>query len=980
MSDLDFRFGGFNRLMPFRVEQVLLVSSLYESFILEEDGMVAEMITSEYVDMELSRAPQVFRVSSPAEALNFLKCERIDLVITMTRLGEWNVGDFAKAVKETNPELPVVVLAGDLRELSRHAESIERNSINRFFVWNGNAKIFLAIIKLIEDELNAEHDTRVGNVRIIILIENSVRFYSTYLPLIYTEMVKLTQALMDEGINRMQRLLRLRARPKILLAETHEEALELYSRFGQNLLGVISDIRFPRDGKLNERAGLDIAERLIRDSPDVSVILQSTAARFADEARRLGVGFVNKKSPTLLQDLREFIQNSMGFGDFVFAQPDGTVVGRASDLRSFREMVEQVPDECLTFHATHNHFSNWLMARTEFDLALRIRPKKVSDFETVEEMRAYLLDQLSKNRQQRQRGLISDFSARTFDEGASFTRIGGGSMGGKARGLAFMSALLRRHQLVDKYPGVHVDVPRSCAIGTDVFDSFLDKNHLHTLLTQDVSDDVVARAFRKAKISRNVHRKLRTFIKNVHYPIAVRSSSLLEDSQDQSFAGVYTTHMLPNSHPSEEVRLEQLCEAVKLVYASIFFRDARLYLDATAHHIEGEKMGVILQEIVGSHYDSRFYPTFSGVARSYNYYSTARYAPEDGVAHVALGLGKEVVEGGRTLMFSPAHPKVLPQFNSTRAMLANSQSEFFALEIDHPDVYPSADANANMVKLGLDVAEADGVLTHIGSVYSPDNDSVYDGLSRTGPRLVTFAHVLKSDSFPLADILKDLLDVGIQAMGCPIEIEFAVDMSVEPMRFGFLQIRPIAEIDTYEITVTDAERQRALCWTPQAMGNGLYHDVQDVIYVRPDMFSSLKTMEIANEIGVINDQLRSEGRGCVLIGPGRWGSADRFLGIPVTWPQISTAKAIVETTLQNFTVEPSQGTHFFQNLTSFRVMYFTVDPIRGHGNIDWDWLSTQTSACEYTYVRHLRLDAPLEIKVDGRSREGIIAPADRTRA
>jgi hypothetical protein len=972
-TNLDFRFGGFGRLMPHRIEHVLVVSSLYESFILEEDGLVTELITSEYVDMKLSNAPRVSRATTPADALEIIERDRVDLVITMTRLGNWNVGKFAQVVRQRRPDMPVVVLAADRRELLRHMETTDSADVNQFFLWHGDAKILLAIIKLIEDVLNAEHDTRVGNVRIIILVENSVRFYSTYLPLIYGELVKLTESLMDEGINRMQRLLRMRARPKILLAETYEEAWTLYDRYSKYLLGVISDVRFPKGGKLHGRAGLEFTSAIQEHTSDIPILLQSSDASHARAARRMGVGFLNKRSPSLLHNLRSFILGSMGFGDFVFTHPDGTLVGKANDLRSFRKMVGEIPDECLAYHAYHNHFSNWLMARTEFDLASRIKPKRVSDFPTLGGLRDYLLATMAEHRERGQTGMVTDFSAKNYDYLTTFARIGGGSMGGKARGLAFMNALLRQYELDAKFENVRVCVPNCAAVGTDVFDAFMDKNRLHDIATQDSSDEEISAAFRRAKIPRSVHRKLAAFVKLVDYPLAVRSSSLLEDSQDQSFAGVYTTHMLPNNHPDFAVRLDQVCDAIKLVYASTFFRDAKRYLDATAHHVEGEKMGVLLQEIVGTTHGQHFYPTFAGVARSYNFYPTARMVPEEGIAQVALGLGKMVVEGGQSLMFSPAHPQNIPQFSSIKGMLANSQREFFALDVSSPDVYPTPDSNANLARLGLEVAEADGTLAPIGSVYSADNDAVFDGLSRPGARLVTFAHVLKAKLFPLAEIIRTLLDIGREAMGGPIEIEYAVDLSRELPVFGFLQIRPsVADEDVQQFELQQDELDKALCWSPQAMGNGRFEDVEDLVYVRPEAFDARSTREIADQIGTVNDELRRMRRPFILIGPGRWGSADRFLGVPVTWGQISGARLIVETTLNDFIVAPSQGTHFFQNLSSFRVAYFTVNPVSADGAINWAMLNARPAQSETEFIRHVRFDRPLVVKIDGRTQKGAI--------
>lgn len=972
-DDANLHFCGFHHLMPHRVQNVLLVSSLYESFILEEEGLVAELITSEFVDMNLTHAPRVTWASTVREALDFIRCEPVDLVITMTRLGQWNLPDFAEAVKEIHAETPVVVLVAEPRELPRHPELHGCPLIERVFVWSGDPKILLGIVKFVEDRLNAEHDTRVGDVRTIILVENSVRFYSTYLPLIYGEVVKLTQSLMSEGVSLVHRLLRQRARPKILLAETFEEACDLYHKFSDNLLGVISDIRFPKNGKLDDEAGIHFI-RLVREQfPHLPVLMQSSDQRHAETAASLRASFLNKNSGSLLHDLRSFLLGNLGFGEFVFGLPDGREVGRAHDLKSFEQQIAAVADESILFHARNNHFSNWLMARTEFELAARIRPRKVTDFASVAELRSYLLNSLAEFRMRSERGMIAEFSAVHGGRPAAFVRVGGGSIGGKARGLAFINALIRRYNLEHRFDNVRIFVPSTAAIGTEVFDDFLERNNLHTFLAREPGNADIADRFVKADLPAGAARDLAAFLGQARFPLAVRSSSLLEDSQDQPFAGVYTTHMLPNNHPDFRVRMVQLGNAIKLVYASTFLSQARSYLKASGRHAEEERMGVVLQRIVGSQYGSRFYPTFSGVVRSYNYYPAERTAPEDGVASVALGLGKMVVEGGQTLLFCPARPDILSQFPTIGDLLTNSQREFFALDVGHPDVFPSLNAEANLHRLGLAEAEADGTLAPLGSVYSPENDVVYDGILRDGPRLVTFAHVLKAGLFPLAEILRLMLKIGHDSMACPVEIEFAVNMNTRPMEFGCLQIRPIISQAEYEnVCLDDVEVDGALCWSPRALGNGRMQGVYDIVYVKPDSFDAAKTHTIASEIARLNDQLFRQERKCVLIGPGRWGTADHWLGIPVTWDQISSAQVLIETTLQDFMVTPSQGTHFFHNLTSLGAGYFSIDSATDAGFIDWAWLKGRQAAGETRFLRHVHLDTPLDIRIDGRTQKGVI--------
>jgi len=970
---LNVYFGGFHNLMPHRVQHVLLVSSLYESFILEEDGLLTELITSEYLDMNLSHAPRVSRVSTGREALAFLEDRTVDLVITMTRLGEMSVPAFAAAVKAKRADLPVVVLADDARAIVREPGIHRSACIDRVFVWNGDAKILLAIVKFVEDLLNVEHDTREGNVRVIILVENSVRFYSTYLPLIYTELMKLTQTLIADGVNLMHRLLRMRARPRIVLAETFEEACAQFEKYRRNVLGVISDIRFPREGAPNNRAGLEFARLIRAHDPHLPILLQSSDSSYEHDAEAMNACFVNKKSRNLLRHLREFILGNLGFGDFVFRDPAGREVGRARDLRDLEETLARVPVESVAFHAQHNHFSNWLMARTEFDLAARLQPAKVTDFPDLEAMRRHILQSLAEFRERHHTGVITDFSPAKFDLANSFTRIGSGSIGGKARGLAFINALLRHHNLSNRFPGVEICVPNSASLGTDIFDRFLDENALRGFAAEDIPDERITDVFLAARLPKEVTHDLAAFLRFVRYPLAVRSSSLLEDSQGQPFAGIYCTHMLPNNHPDLAVRLDQLSNAIKRVYASTFFQAAKRYLDATGRRVEEEKMGVILQQIVGTHHGGRFYPTFSGVARSYNFYPTGAIAPEEGVACVALGLGKMVVEGGQSLMFCPNHPEVLPQFASTRDLLKNAQRKFWALDTSHPEVYPAADMEANHLLLDLEEAERDGTLDYLGSVYSPQNDTVYDGIERPGVRLVTFAHLLKGDLFPLARILRLLLDFSEEGTAGPVEIEFAVDMTSRPMEFGFLQIRPITINEEYEnVRLDEIDPARAICFSERALGNGLINGVRDIIYVDPVCFDSAQTREIAAEIAQFNLRLTEAGRGSLMIGPGRWGTADRWLGIPVAWDQIASARVIIETTLDDFVITPSQGTHFFQNLMSLGIGYFTIDPARRLGRIDWPWLAAQPVAGATPHVRHIRLDEPLEIRIDGRNQRGAI--------
>jgi len=974
-----FSFAGFDRLMPFRIRDILLVSSLYDSFVIEQDGRLTELLLGEYAQLNLSYAPMVTRVSSGEQALARLQEQRFDLIITMTHLGDMEVRDFGRRAKRIRPDMPVVLLVYNTRELSLLGERELKPEIDRVFAWRGDARILLAIIKCIEDSVNAAPDAYEGQVRCMLLVENSVRFYSSYLPMLYTELMRQTQALMAEGIDVMDKLLRMRARPKILLAENYEEAERLYEDFADYLLCVITDASFARGGTIDPRAGVEFIRSVRRADPELPVLLQSSDEGRAQEAHALGVSFLHKGSPTLLTDLSGFMKANLGFGDFVFTLPSGTVVGRARDLTAMARLLKEVPGDSLRYHARRNHFSNWFMARTEFELALRIRPVRVGQFADNEELRRYLRDTLAEYRKLSRRGRVADFSRQHFDASSSFVRIGSGSLGGKGRGLAFVDALLSRYDFRERFPDLRITVPECAVLATGVFDLFMEENDLLGRALAARDDAAVAAAFVAGRLPEPVRDDLMAFLEEVHYPLAVRSSSLLEDSQHQPFAGVYTSHMLPNNHPDDEQRLEQLCHAIKLIYASTYYASAKAYLRGTPNRIEEEKMAVIVQRMVGELHGDLLYPAIAGVAQSYNFYPLFEAKPEEGSASVVLGLGKGVVEGERSLWFSPAHPQRLPQFGSTQDMLRSSQREFWALDLSRPERFASADGNACLVKRDLERAEADGTLGAVASTYMPDNDAVYDGISRSGVRLVTMAGVLKGDRFPLPALLCELLTLGSRGMAAPVEIEFAAQPALragERGEFAVLQIRPLVvgreEVDL-ERLATDG--RRVVIGSNAVLGNGAIEGLVDVVLVRPDSFDRGRTADVALELRGMNERLVGEARPYLLIGPGRWGSRDRWLGIPVAWSDISGARVIVETAMADIAVEPSQGSHFFHNLTSFEVGYFTAHEGREGVQVDWDWLLAQPAAAETEFLRHLRLPAPLAVYLDGRHGRGVVLRA-----
>ena len=977
------RFQGFHNLMRRRIRDVLLVSSLYDSYIFEEDGRLYELIRNEYSDLNLSHAPELTRVSNGHEAIALAKEEKqFDLIITTMHIEDMHPLQLATEARKAGLTIPIVLLAFDNRELADLLAHHDTSVFDRVFIWQGDFRLITAIIKHLEDRMNVEQDSNQAGVQSIILVEDNIRFYSSFLPLIYSEVLNQSRRLITEGVNLSHRFLRMRARPKILLCTTYEEAWDYFQKYKNYILGIISDVDFQRGGKPDPEAGLTFAKNVKEKLSDIPILLQSSLPDNEAKARALRAQFVLKESPTLLTQVKRFMNTYMSFGDFIFRTPDGQEVGKAKDLKSLEKQLRIVPDESLRFHGERNHFSNWLKARTEFWLAYQLRPRKVSDFASLDDLRESLISSLHTYRQLQQSGLITDFVKETFDPTSSFARIGGGSLGGKARGLAFLNLLINTYKIRDKYEGVHIYVPSSVVVGADVFDQFLDKNNLRSFAIGSTNDAAITRQFIAAKIlPKDVVEDLAAFLEIIHEPLAVRSSSLLEDSQYQPFAGVYETYMIPNNDPDPAVRLRQLLNTIKRVYASTFYQRAKNYIKATSYRLEEEKMAVIIQKLVGSQHENRFYPDFAGVAKSHNFYPSGPQKPSDGIVSVALGLGKMVVDGGVSVKFSPKYPNLLPQLSTIQSTLANNQHEFFALDLH---AQPDGDARTydTSTKLyGLDVAERDGTLVYVGSTYSHENDAVYDGISRSGMRLVTFAPVLKNKLLPLPEILETLLDIGSWGMGTSVEIEFAVNMAGhgnKPKEAGLLQMRPLVTSREFEeLRLEKISHKKLICESPQVLGNGLIRDIYDVVVVDSHKFDRAKSQDVAREVGQFNAKLLAEERRYLLIGVGRWGTLDPWLGIPVTWDQISGAGAIVETGFKDFAVTPSQGSHFFQNLTAFMIGYFTVDPVHDQGSVDWEWLSQQVPVEEKKYTRHLRFSSPIEVRMNGHKNKGIILKPEK---
>jgi CheY-like chemotaxis protein len=977
-EDFDLSFKVFHELMAQKVADILLVSSPYEAFIMEEEGRLAERIIHEYRGLNLSRPPMLTWVSTARQALDALSHKKFDLVITMPQVDEINAHVLAGQIKAIHPELPVYLM---IQDTSRHLldrQNTDHKSIDRQYVWFGNSDLLLALIKNLEDRMNVAYDTRRAKVRVIILVEDSPIYCSSLLPLLYKEIVTQTQAVMEESVNDEHRILRMRARPKILVAENYEEALDLYQQYRPFLLSVFSDVRFPRNGRMDNRAGFDLLRRIRQDDPDLPLLNLSSEESNRQQAREISALFLNKNSPTLHSEIRGFFMNYLGFGDFIFRLPIGREIARASNLREMETILPSIPDESVNYHGRRNHFSSWLMARSEVMLASKLKPVKVSDFSNAAELKNYLIRCIHERRKGRQKGIITALVAGSFDPDADFVKVGKGSLGGKARGLAFISTQLKENPaLQKKYKEVEIQVPKSLVLSTEGFDSFISDNDLKKLATAKRSDAAIAQRFLAAEFPAWLQADLHLFVQHARYPLAVRSSSLLEDAQFQPFAGIYKTYMLPNNHPDPAIRLERLIMAIKLVYASTYYKSPKSYAHSTYHRLEDEKMAVVIQQLTGSVYGDVYYPAISGVAQSYNFYPIAPLKPEEGIAHIALGLGKTVVEGGTSLRFAPRFPQFLPQFSTVDDILKNSQRFFFALKLkDFPQDF-SADEDATLVKLEIDEARGQPPLTHLTSSYSPQDHRIRDGARNAGYPVLTFANVLKYGSFPLAEILADILEIGRKGMGCPVEMEFAVNLPLNGVgapSFDLLQIRPMGIRQHHmDVEVSQKDIAGAVCYSTLALGNGCLEEIADIVYVNPDNFDPARTVEIAAEIGRINKQLVRQKRKYLLIGPGRWGSADRWLGIPVSWHDISGVGAMIESATDNLKADPSQGSHFFQNITSLGIAYLTISH-NSDDFINWQWLQSLPTSQATAYLNHVKLEKSLTIKIEGKKSRAVILP------
>ncbi len=976
-TSFDPHFKVFHELMPFKVQEILLVSSLYDAYIMEEDGSITTRLIHEYHGLNLSKAPKVTRVSTGEEALAALGTKKYDLVITMPYLAGMNAFNLGRQIKETNPTLPVVLLTHNLRSLFPLPPDLERRSIDDVYLWCCEDDLLMAIIKNVEDHANVDNDTAKAMVRVIIYVEDSPDYRSLFLPAIYREVVRQTQAVLDESINERHRLLRMRARPKILMAHSYEEALKLYETYKPFVFAVISDARFPQNGKVEGRAGERFLSLIRKEVPDLPLLMLSSEAENRRRAEEIPAVFIAKQSPEIHRELHHFFLTYLGFGDFVFRMPDGSPICSASNIVEFEWELTQVPDESLQYHALRNHFSNWMMARSEVRLARSLHRDFIGDINQIGAMRENIISKVRSLRRLRQQGVITVFNRNTYDSDINeFVKIGDGPIGGKARGLAFMWGCLQQPEsddsVLDRY---RVCIPRSLVVSAQGFDDFVSQNNL--FFTSEMSDEHIADLFLDATLPSWLRQELEAYIQLCSFPLSVRSSSLLEDGQFRPYAGLYSTYFLTNNHDNFEERLTQLEAAVKMVYASTWFESPQAFSRGVGSGGRDDSMAVIIQELVGTDYNGRWYPAVSGVAQSHNYYPVQDMQPSEGIAHIALGVGKTVVEGERNLRFSPAHPQQLIQFSTVEDILENCQRQLYALDMDNQDCLSRY--NANLTRYDVqDVAE-DLPVGLLASTYIPEEHRIRD-VNMAGVKILTFAQILKHSLYPLGDILSELLTIGRAGMGSEVEIEFAVKLgtTLEESIFYLLQIRPmVTGGERADVGICDHEIEQSFIYSTQSLGHGRISSISDIIFVRPESFDPAATRDIAREIGEVNRRLQAEGRNHLLIGPGRWGTNDHWLGIPVQWSDISAVQAIVEVRSKLLRADPSQGSHFFQNITSLGIPYLTVDEKNGENGsngdrIDWDWLFNFPAAYDGKWIRHLRLDYPLTIKCEGPESTGII--------
>lgn len=981
--DIAYNENGmdYGSLMSRRIRHILLVCNSYDSYALEEDGRIDARIQQEYNELNLSNPPAVSRVETPMEALELVRSgEVFDLVMTMYNVGTIDVFAFAEQMKALQPTTPIVLLTNSTKEIHRRISENRTTAIDYIFCWSNSTDLIIAIVKLLEDSMNADHDILEVGVQAILLVEDSIRYYSTYLSALYKLVLQQNKLSIRDALNENQQIMRKRARPKVLMATNYDDAVAMYERYKQNILGVISDIGFvlhKSDDPCSEKldAGVDLCNLIRKDNPEMPFLMQSSQASMRAVAEQLGVGFIVKNSKTLLHELNEYIGRACAFGDFVLTDPDThEEIARANDLYALERLLHNVSDDILYRVVSTTYLSKWLFARGIFSLGNSFRALTMNEFSDLAAVRRFLTDSIRDYRIKQGLGVVARFSPDTYNDAIWFSKLGNGSLGGKARGLAFMNHILQKYNLYNKWEGVRVLVPRTLVITTEYFDRFIVENGLQYVINADVSDEEILSEFVASILPQELMDALRVFIRHVRKPLAIRSSSKLEDSYYQPFAGIYSTYMIPHTE-NEDQELRLLSKAIKSVYASVYFASSRAYITATANVISEEKMAIVIEEVCGSEDRGYYFPTLSGVARSLNFYPIGYERAEDGIAKVAFGLGKAVVDGEQVLRFSPKYPQNILQTSVPALAMRDTQQVMYALNLQPDKFKTSLDDAINLEKIKIADCGSFRNIKHVASTWDMENMRMSDSALVEGIKVITFAHILKYNVFPLAEILVELLEIAEREMKCSIEIEFAanLDRGNRLNIFNVLQVRPIADgAAGATVDWSNIDTSNAIIYSESALGTGVVNDVCDVVYLRQENFNPASTEKIAEEVTRLNANMRAEGRGYVLVGFGRWGSSNPWLGVPVKWSDISEAKVIVECGLDNFRIEPSQGTHFFQNLTSFGVGYITVNPYIEDGTLDFEKLNAMPATYESDFIRVVRFDKPLEICIDGVGNKAIV--------
>ena len=975
LNQLYFKDTSFVNLMTKRIFNVLLVANPYDAFMLEDDGRIDEKIFNEYMNLSLRYPPRFTQVSTEEETWKQLANTTFDLVICMPGSDNSDTFEIARSIKNKYSHIPLVVLTPFSHGITARMEHEDLSIFEHVFCWLGNTDLLVSIIKLIEDKMNLEHDVKEVGVQMIMLVEDSIRFYSSVLPNLYKFVLKQSQEFATEALNAHQRTLRMRGRPKIVLTRTYEEAMELYNKYEKNVLGIITDARYPRGGVVDPMAGIKLLAEIRSRDPFIPLILQSAEVNNKVYAGRYDASFVDKNSKKMNIDLREIISEHFGFGDFIFRNPDTfEEVARVRNLKELQNIIFAIPKESLLYHISRNHVSRWLYSRAMFPPAEFLKQITWKSLQDIDAHRRIIFEAIVKYRKMKNQGVVAVFQRDRFDRYSNFARIGEGSLGGKGRGLAFIDNMVKRHIEFEEFENATVVIPKTVVLCTDIFDEFMDTNGLYQVALSDADDDTILKAFLRAKLPDRLVEDFFAFFDVVKSPIAIRSSSLLEDSHYQPFAGIYSTYMIPYLEDKYEM-LRMLSDAIKGVYASVYYRDSKAYMQATSNVIDQEKMAVILQEVVGTQYGDRFYPSISGVARSLNYYPIGDERAEEGTVSLALGLGKYIVDGGLTLRICPYHPNQVLQTSEMEIALRETQTQFYALDLKNTGHNFSLDDGFNLLKLPVKEADNDGALNFIASTYDPYDMVIRDGIYPGGRKLITFANVLQHDVFPLPRILQLAQEYGQSEMRRPVEIEFAVTLNAQKKTgvFYLLQIRPMVDIKAVlDEDLNLIKDENVLLRSNNSLGHGIMEDIYDIIYVKTEGYTASNNPTIAYEIEKMNRKFLDEGKHYILVGPGRWGSSDSWLGIPVKWPHISAARIIVEAGLTNYRVDPSQGTHFFQNLTSFGVGYFTINSYMNDGIYNQDILNAQPAVEETQFIRHVRFDNPLIVKMDGKKKQGVV--------